>query len=53
MNPCVNITIEDDNMVETVEYFNVTATVDSGPGVISDRDVMIFILDDDSKCNYC
>lgn len=50
-DPCVEISINDDREDEPTEYFNVIATVLTGPGVINDPTATVFIRDNDRKCS--
>lgn len=49
-NPCVTISIVDDELDEPLEYFNVIAMVTPGdPATIPDNDAIVVIRDEDCK----
>ena len=48
---CINITIEDDDILEHDETFNVTLTVDTDSVAVLTPAAVVTILDNDSTCN--
>lgn len=53
-NPCVEFTIVDDQVLETLEYFIVDiAVLASGPASIADNDAIALLQDTDGRSMQC